>query len=190
MTTVNLWSYSNVRNINSLHFWSSLKSKKYNVYSLHHFRSSYKDVFSHLYSVIFTIIIITIALWLHKKIMKVPTFYIKATVRKFLLTAICDIIITITTSWNCPFRGHSIIMPSLDKNRSCLFRTWQEWNPRLSFQLQTNWRLFLNLLTESKDNLVTGCPLKIWTRESRNCFLDAWKVFQSFVSLLSVALWW
>ena len=36
-----------------------------------------------------------------------------ATVRKILLRAIRDVRITSQRSWNCPFRGHSIITPSL-----------------------------------------------------------------------------
>ena len=41
---------------------------------------------------------------------------ITATVRKILPTAICDVKITSQRSWNCPFRGPSIITPSLALN--------------------------------------------------------------------------
>ena len=57
----------------------------------------------------------------HKYITKVPTFSITAIVRKFLLTTIGDVIIMITMLWNCPFRGHSIITPSLG------FILYQSW---------------------------------------------------------------
>ena len=39
-----------------------------------------------------------------------------ATVRKLLITAIRDVRITSRQSWYCPFRGHSIITPSLGYN--------------------------------------------------------------------------
>ena len=38
---------------------------------------------------------------------------LSVTVIKLLLTAICDVRITSRRSWYCPFRGHSIITPSL-----------------------------------------------------------------------------
>ena len=56
-----------------------------------------------------------------------PIFKITVTVRKILLTAIRDVRITSQWLWNCPFRGHLIITPSLvgePKSFNALLISW------------------------------------------------------------------
>ena len=77
----------------------------------------------HTNDLILTLLVVWVNLYLNQVVFKVPfmilIYYgIDVTERsrrwlKLLLTAIRDVIITSWRSWYCPFRGHSIITPSL-----------------------------------------------------------------------------
>ena len=80
-----------------------------------------------------------------------------ATVRKILLTAICDVRIMSRRSWNCPLRVHWIITPSLVNNPRRVFVTISPqpfvgtpreptillYTGNSGFHLVKNWKKFL-----------------------------------------------
>ena len=79
-----------------------------------------------------------------KKIMKVSTFLLMATVSKIWLTTICDFNMTVTTSWKSSFRRHSIITPSpwfvQENNNFSLsyhFTLWLSYLQRFFFILRS-----------------------------------------------------
>ena len=84
------------------------------------------------------------------------------TIRKILLMAICDVRTLSRRSWNCPFRGHSIIMPSLDMDplyiqslQTCVLWLVPSHLHVTNNPFETNLKLFSVIQMVSFDNIVS-----------------------------------